>query len=404
MLSSALLLSSSLAACPAGWPCVKWAGSHSCASTILLSNCEKCLLILSNPILRVSFFIKFSFLSAFLFFSFIATAQIDSTKVDSVLTTNRDNNNKQPNYFSGKLPLNTSDEFINNYNYYTLTPEQKKKRIRFIAGANIVGYGAIMVGLYSAWYKNYPQSGFHSFNDLSEWKQVDKVGHLYSAYIESRASMELWRWTGIDKKKRIWIGGMSGAFYQTVIEVLDGFSDEWGWSWADFGANILGSGALVAQELAWNDQRIKLKFSFHYKKYNDAALNQRSDKLFGKNESERFLKDYNGQTYWASANLKSFFPKSNLPAWLSLSVGYGAEGMFGGTENIAKDNNGVITFNRTDIKRYRQWYLAPDIDLSKIKTNKKGIKFMLSVLSAFKFPAPSLEYSNGKFKLNAIHF
>ena len=65
-----------------------------------------------------------------------------------------------------------------------------------------------------------------------EWKQVDKVGHFYSAYIESRASMELWRWTGIDRKKRIWIGGMSGAFYQTVIEILDGFSAGWGWSWA----------------------------------------------------------------------------------------------------------------------------------------------------------------------------
>ncbi|MBL0273074.1 MAG: DUF2279 domain-containing protein [Chitinophagaceae bacterium] len=289
-------------------------------------------------------------------------------------------------------------------NFYLLTPQQKKKRTWLVATGNVIGYGTTMIGLYSAWYKDYPQTGFHSFNDWPEWKQVDKVGHLYSAYIESRASMELWRWTGIDRKKRIWIGGMSGAFYQTVIEVLDGFSAGWGWSWADFGANIMGSGALVAQEFAWNDQRIKLKFSFHNKNYNDPALNSRSDELFGNSTAQRFIKDYNGQTYWASANLKSFFPKSNLPPWLSVSLGYGAEGLLGGTENVSKDVAGNIVFNRPDIKRYRQWYLAPDIDLSKIKTKSKPLKFFLTFLSAFKFPAPALEFSNGKFKVHAIYF
>jgi hypothetical protein len=192
--------------------------------------------------------------------------------------------------------------------------------------------------------------------------------------------------------------------YQTIIEFLDGHSAGWGWSWGDFSSNILGSGAFIAQELAWNDQRIKPKWSFHRKSYADNSLNQRSNVLFGKSSPERFLKDYNGQTYWASANLKSFFPKSKLPAWLSLSFGYGAEGMFGGTENIAKDKDGNIIFNRTDIKRYRQWYLAPDIDLTRIKTNSKGLKFLLTVLSAFKFPLPSLEFSNGKFKAHLIHF
>lgn len=289
-------------------------------------------------------------------------------------------------------------------NFNSISSEQKKKRIWLVAGANVVGYGATMIALSSAWYSQYKQTKFHTFNDFPEWKQMDKAGHLYSAYIESRASMEMWRWTGIDRKERIWIGGMSGAFYQTVIEVLDGFSSGWGWSWGDFGANIVGSSALVAQELAWDEQRIKLKFSFHRKNYDDLQLNQRSDKLFGESTAERLLKDYNGQTYWASVNLKDFFKDSNLPAWLSVAVGYGAEGMFGGTENIGRDENGNVIFDRRDIKRYRQWYLAPDIDLTKIKTGKKGLKFLFTVLSAFKFPTPSLEFANGKFKVHAVHF
>ncbi len=285
-----------------------------------------------------------------------------------------------------------------------LTPGQKKKRTWIVGSANVVAYGTVMIGLYNSWYKDYPQTGFHSFNDLPEWKQVDKVGHLYSAYSWSRVSMDMWRWTGMERKKRIWIGGMSGALYQTVIEVLDGFSGQWGWSWADFGTNILGSGALVAQELAWDEQRIKLKFSFHQKSYDDAMLVQRSNTLFGKSSLERMLKDYNGQTYWASVNLRSFFPKSKLPAWLSMSVGYGAEGMFGGTKNIGKDENGNVNFSRPDIKRYRQWYLSPDIDWTKIKTDKKGLKLLFTVLSALKFPAPALEFSDGKLKGHAIYF
>ncbi|HLF47546.1 MAG TPA: hypothetical protein VI548_14040, partial [Chitinophagaceae bacterium] len=157
-------------------------------------------------------------------------------------------------------------------------------------------------------------------------------------------------------------------------------------------------------ELAWNDQRIKLKFSFHKKNYADAQLNSRTDELFGKSTGTRMIKDYNGQTYWASINLQPFFKHSKLPEWLSLSVGYGAEGLFGGEENRGFDKNGNIVFDRRDIKRFRQWFLAPDIDLSKIKTNKKGVKFMLTFLSSFKFPTPSLEFSNGKLKTHAIHF
>lgn len=285
-----------------------------------------------------------------------------------------------------------------------LTQQQIKSRVRFATIANIAGYSGIMIGLNAAWYANYPRSSFHTFNDNAEWLQVDKVGHMYGSYIESRASTELWRWTGIDRKKRIWIGGLSGAAYQTVIETLDGFSAQWGWSWGDFTANLLGSGALIAQELAWDDQRIKLKFSFHKNHYADPELNHRANTIFGKTLAESFIKDYNAQTYWASINLSPFFPKNNLSPWLSVAIGYGADGMFGARENLAKDKDGNITFDRRDIKRYRQWYLSPDIDFTKIKTNKKGVRLLFTVLSAFKFPAPSLEFSQGKFKVNALHF
>jgi uncharacterized protein YfiM (DUF2279 family) len=279
-----------------------------------------------------------------------------------------------------------------------------KKRINLVTAANIVGYGGTLVGLNAIWYSKYPRSGFHFFNDDAEWQQVDKVGHIFSAYTESRATMEAWRWAGLSRKKSIWIGGLSGVAYQSIIEILDGFSSQYGFSPGDFTANILGSATFISQELAWNEQKIKLKFSFHKKNYGEAGLDKRADQLYGKTEIERFIKDYNGQTYWASANIQSFFPETKLPRWLSISAGYGAEGMFGGTKNIAYDDQGNIIFDRRDIKRYRQWYLAPDVDFSKIRTNKKGIKILLFVLNSFKFPAPTLEYSNGSFKGHWIVF
>ncbi|MEP7110346.1 MAG: DUF2279 domain-containing protein [Ferruginibacter sp.] len=285
-----------------------------------------------------------------------------------------------------------------------LTSRQVKSRVRLVAIGNVAGYSSVLAGFSAAWYSKFHRSRFHTFNDNEEWLQIDKVGHMYGAYIESRLSMELWRWTGIDQKKRIWFGGLSGVLYQTIIETLDGFSSGWGWSWGDIGANVLGSGTLIAQELAWGDQRIKLKFSFHINNYGDTGLNNRADKLYGKTFAERLLKDYNAQTFWASINLRSFLPKSNLPTWLAIAVGYGTDGMFGARDNTGKDENGIINFDRRDIRRYRQLYLSPDIDFTKIKTKKKGLKLLFTILNAFKFPAPGLEFSKGKLKVKALLF
>jgi hypothetical protein len=293
---------------------------------------------------------------------------------------------------------------------FTDTPQRStvypfnKKRVRLVTAANIVGYGGALIALNALWYAKYPRSSFHFFNDDAEWLQVDKVGHAYSAYSESRASMELWRWAGLPRKERIWLGGLSGVAYQSIIEILDGFSSQYGFSPGDFTANILGSGLFIAQEFAWDDQRIKLKFSFHKKNYGEADLNKRADDLYGKTEIERFIKDYNAQTYWLSANIYSFFPGAKIPRWLSFSVGYGAEGMFGARSNIALDKNGVVIFDRSDIRRYRQWYLSPDVDFTKIRTNKKGLKALFFVLSAVKFPAPTLEFSRGNIKGHWVVF
>lgn len=317
--------------------------------------------------------------------------------------------------FMGKAQSQTAVMLNNEIQMKSATPlmfsndsaadnQKIKQRTRIMAGVNIAGYGGSLLLFNNAWYKNFPRSAFHSFNDIKEWQQMDKIGHSWAAYNTGRVATSLWRWTGMNDKKAVMIGGLSGAGYLTAIEIMDGFSEEWGWSWGDIGANFFGSGMYMVQELKWKEQRIQYKFSFHKKNYADATLTHRADKLFGKSWYERMLKDYNGQTYWLSANLKSFLPKSKLPSWLSVAAGCGSEGMMGGFSNKWIEGDPGFAIDRSDVKRYRQWYLAPDVDLSKIKTNKKGVKILLNFLNAFKFPMPALELSNGKLSFKPVVF
>lgn len=285
-----------------------------------------------------------------------------------------------------------------------LPPELVKKRTRMVAGLHAGLYAGSLVVLNEAWYKNYPRGNFRFFNDWPEWQQIDKVGHAWSAYQLSRMSYAGWRWAGLSEEQRVWSAAASGFGFLTVIEILDGFSAEWGWSWPDFGANLLGSGLFLGQRLGWGEERISFKFSFHRMQYDDAMLNRRSDELYGSSLPERMLKDYNGQTYWLSANLKSFLPESKLPRWLNIAVGYGGTGMMGGTQNIWTDPATGALINRTDIIRSRQWYLAPDIDFTRIPTRKKWVRTVLYALNAFKLPTPTLVLNRGRLRVHGFYF
>ncbi len=146
---------------------------------------------------------------------------------------------------------------------FSLTPSDSlhKGRLRVGIVAGSVLYSASMVGLYKAWYSDYPVGKFHTFNDLREWNQMDKMGHLLMSYNESRWGFGIAKWTGMRPRKAAWAGFVGGQLIQTSLETFDGFSEQWGWSWSDVGCNVLGSGLFLAQELTWHEQRISMKMS-----------------------------------------------------------------------------------------------------------------------------------------------
>ena len=48
-----------------------------------------------------------------------------------------------------------------------------------------------------------------------------------------------------------------GFTFLTAVEILDGFSKNWGASWGEILANASGTGLLIGQELLWAEQRIQ---------------------------------------------------------------------------------------------------------------------------------------------------
>ncbi len=253
--------------------------------------------------------------------------------------------------------------------------------------------GLTLIGLDRLWYADYPRSKFHTLNDNNEWLQMDKLGHVFTSYQLGRVGANVLNWSGVRKKDQLIYGSTLGFAFLTAVEVMDGFSEEWGFSWGDMIANATGTGLYVGQELLWQEQRIVLKYSFHQTKY--AA--QRPDKL-GDGFFEEFLKDYNGQTYWLSANVHSFFKDSNFPKWLNVAIGYGGDGMLSGENETV--NNSMISQNRI-----RQFYLSLDVDLSRIKTNSRFLRTIFDVFNVIKVPFPALEFTdkNG-IKLHGIYF
>ena len=250
-------------------------------------------------------------------------------------------------------------------------------------------YAGSLYGLSKSWYKN-PLTRFKIADDSHEWKQIDKVGHFYTAYQISRFTAQLYKQTGVTKKQAVIYGAISGFFFQTPIELLDGFSPDYGFSPGDVVANLAGSVLFVGQYALWDEIRIQPKYSFHF-----TPLAAVRPELLGRSRSEQWLKDYNGQTYWFSGSPRSFLPASNWPAWLCVSVGYGVHDMVAAVPAQSMP---------LGYHPYRQYYLSLDVDLTKIKTRNRLVKTVAFMLNTLKIPAPAMVFSRKGVQFKPLYF
>jgi Predicted periplasmic lipoprotein (DUF2279) len=269
-----------------------------------------------------------------------------------------------------------------------------KKRLNTVIISESVIGTATLVGLNQVWYADYPRSDFHFVNDNAEWLQMDKMGHVFSSYHLGSFGADALKWSGASRKSQLIYGSTIGFAFLTAVEVFDGYSENWGASMGDVVANAAGTALYVSQELLWKEQRIIPKFSFHTTPYASAR-----PEVLGSTIPEQILKDYNGQTYWLSANIHSFAKSSKIPKWLNFAFGYGAEGM------ITAEDEFVNTIFLPESERYRQFYLSLDVDLTKIETKSHFVKTILTIFNTIKIPAPTIEIrGSGELKMHLIYF
>jgi uncharacterized protein YfiM (DUF2279 family) len=261
------------------------------------------------------------------------------------------------------------------------------KRLKAVIIGSGVAYTGSMIALSSVWYSQYDKQSFHFFNDAHEWKQMDKMGHFYSAFQLSSISSKTLQWSGVSKRKSDLASTLTSLAIMSSIEVLDGFSAGYGASASDLAANAVGAGFYLGQQLIWNEVRIYPKFSFHRTSY----AKQRPEAL-GSGLLEEIIKDYNGQTYWLSADMNKFL---KFPKWLNLAVGYGAQNML-----YANDASNV----NQNLLPYRQYFIGIDFDLTAIKSRSRLVNTLLYVANMVRLPAPALEISNGKIKGHLFYF
>jgi uncharacterized protein YfiM (DUF2279 family) len=277
--------------------------------------------------------------------------------------------------FIGLAQLQTYDTFVSK---------------RFAVTNLVIGstWTASVFGLQNAWYKNSQSNNFHFFDDASNWMQMDKAGHFYTTAKLSLLTSDCYKWAGINPKKAAIAGSLIGLGYQTTLELFDGYSTDWGFSWSDMTANVVGAGFFLAQDLLWNEQRFIPKFSYHPTEY--AAYRP---SVLGSNFQERLLKDYNGQTYWISFSPAHIQRFQSLPKWLCVSFGYSVD------QKLVGDQDNYLGF-----QAQREWLFSLDVDFSQLKTKKKWVNILLKQLNYIKIPFPTLSLKNGKIYGYGIYF
>jgi hypothetical protein len=267
-------------------------------------------------------------------------------------------------------------------------PTDSLNKARIITSSSIigVGYAGSLIGLQQVWYNN-PWTDFHFFNDGGNWLQMDKAGHTFTTYQISKNISQLYRWGGMKSKNADWVGVGVGLSYLTFLEVLDGFSDEWGFSAYDMLANVSGSALFWGQERLFKQQIIVPKFSFHTTEY--AALRP---EVLGSTFAEQLLKDYNGQTYWLSFS-PGTMGDNKFPKWLCFSLGYSADQkIVGGEETYL------------NYQSRREFLLSMDIDFSRIPVKNHFLKTVFSQLNYLKIPFPTLMLQGNKFGARGLYF
>jgi hypothetical protein len=237
-----------------------------------------------------------------------------------------------------------------------------KLKLYSIAGVTAAGFTIGHAFLNDLWWKG-ERTSFH-FNFREDWEYAlgaDKFGHFYFPYLVGNVYTELFRWSGVEEKRSLYYAAALSLSYQTYIEIRDGFSRNYGFSFGDFGANILGAAYPVLQ--------------YHYdflKDYNFKISFFPSERF--RNDSHgAIIDDYESTYHWLTVNIKNILPEDAAkyyPAFINLALGHSVKGL---------DNKGR-----------RELFIALDWNLEALPGDVWILKFFKKLFNHYHFPSPAV--------------
>jgi len=253
-------------------------------------------------------------------------------------------------YPQNKIKTDTS-----RINYYKLA---------FVGSATIGGFVYGQSFQKNLWWKG-EKSPFH-FNWKEDWSYAlgaDKFGHFYFPMLAASMYGDAFIWVGFTAEQSLFYGGMTALTYQTFTEIKDGFSKQWGFSWGDFSANVLGAAYPLLQYKYPPLKNINMKISF----FPSERFKQGSNRVI--------FDDYESTYHWLSISIASYLPneiKKYYPQFINIAVGHSVKGIDAG--------------NRT-----RELFLSLDINTIELPGSSPFLQFLKKYLNYYHLPMPAVK-------------
>lgn len=243
------------------------------------------------------------------------------------------------------------------------TDSLKTGRMLLVGGLTMGGFVYAYGIQNTMWWKG-EKSGFHT-NWQEDWTTslgADKFGHFYFGYLVSNVYSQAFRWTGMSREKSILYSSLFAFTYQTFLEVRDGFSEKYGFSWGDFAANALGCGYPLLQE------KYPLLKNFNFK------VSYRQSERYKNGSHSHIIDDYESTYLWMSIDINKLLPsdvEKYIPDFINIAVGHSVK--------------------RLDFEGRHEFFIGLDWNLEALPGDNWFLKFLKKNLNFYHLPAPTIK-------------
>ena len=221
------------------------------------------------------------------------------------------------------------------------------------------------------WWKD-SRGPFHFEDDWGYAANIDKVGHLVGGYYVSYFTGEGLMLCGFNWRDATIYGALFGFVYETIVEIEDGYSARWGFSFSDLIADVLGRAFYIGQYYYPFLQNFTFKYMYHSKTmWSDL-----------RDSPGLLLSNHDANSFWIATNVYNILPRNFRKFWFSginLTFGFQIEGIDG----VRHEAYGPIK---------RHYLIGLEYDLMQLSNDKYGgWNWILQNLNFLKQPGPIID-------------